>query len=362
MSQPDAVASFIARWAHASAAERANYAMFLTELADVLGVPRPDPATDDTALNAYVFERAVTFHHRGSDKTTTGRIDLYKRGCFVLEAKQYATAKPVAGSASDPTLALENLDLGDAPAKSPKIARGTAAWDRAMLEALGQAEHYARSLPADEDPPPFLLVVDVGHVIELYADFTQKGKNYLPFPDTRSYRLRLADLAKPEVHATLRAVWTAPLTLDPAKKSAAVTREVAGYLAELAKSFEQHHDPRVVAEFLSRCLFCMFAEDVGLLPKNAFKDFLDSLKDDPGAFVPLIEQLFGDMNEGRVSGLLRKKTPLFQRRPLRLRQGAPRQRHATRPPPPRRLPRMAPRRARHLRHAPRTRAFARRTP
>lgn len=311
MSQPDAVATFIARWAHASAAERANYAMFLSELADVLGVPRPDPATDDTALNAYVFERAVTFHHRGSNKTTIGRIDLYKRGCFVLEAKQYATAKPAAGSASDATLALENLDLGDAPSKSPKIARGTAAWDRAMLEALGQAEHYARSLPADEDPPPFLLVVDVGHVIELYADFTQKGKNYLPFPDTRSYRFRLADLAKPEVHATLRAVWTAPLTLDPAKKSAAVTREVAGYLAELAKSFEQHHDPRVVAEFLSRCLFCMFAEDVSLLPKNAFKDFLDSLKDDPGAFVPLIEQLFGDMNEGRVSGLLRKKLLYF---------------------------------------------------
>ena len=89
----DAPAAFIARWSAAQAAERANYALFLSELCDLLGVPRPDPATDDSAHNAYVFERAVTFHHRGSAKTTTGRIDLYKRACFVLEAKQYASAK-----------------------------------------------------------------------------------------------------------------------------------------------------------------------------------------------------------------------------------------------------------------------------
>lgn len=39
-------AAFIARWSHVGAAERANYALFLTELCDVLGVPRPDPAAD----------------------------------------------------------------------------------------------------------------------------------------------------------------------------------------------------------------------------------------------------------------------------------------------------------------------------
>ena len=302
-SSPDAVSKFIARWSAAQAAERANYQLFLSELCDVLDVTRPDPATDDTAHNAYVFERAVTFHHRGSAKTTTGRIDLYKRGCFVLEAKQYATTKTEAAALA--------FDFGDAGAKSPKIARGTAAWDRAMLEALGQAERYARSLPADEDPPPFLLVVDVGHVIELYADFTQKGKNYLPFPDARAHRVLLADLARSEVRDTLRAVWTAPLSLDPAKKAAAVTREVAGYLAELAKSFEKHHEPKLVAEFLSRCLFCMFAEDVGLLPKDSFYQLLESVKGDPGSFVPMLELLFEDMNQGRFSGLLKKKLLYF---------------------------------------------------
>jgi hypothetical protein len=78
---------FIDRWKNSGAAERANYQLFLSELCDVLGVPRPDPTTPDDAENAYVFERSVTFHYPDGS-TSTGRIDLYKRGCFVLEAKQ----------------------------------------------------------------------------------------------------------------------------------------------------------------------------------------------------------------------------------------------------------------------------------
>jgi hypothetical protein len=301
-TSPALLAPFITRWSKAEAAERANYVLFISELCDLLDVPRPDPASTDTETNAYVFERAVTFHHRGSTKTSTGRIDLYKRDCFVLEAKQYA-------SAPDPSTGISNLRSEIKPRSG--VARGTAAWDRAMLEALSQADRYARSLPDGENPPPFLVVVDVGHVIELYADFTQKGKNYLPFPDARSHRIKLADLAHPDHRERLRQVWTAPAALDPSKKAAAVTREVAGYLAELAKSFEKRHDSKLVAEFLSRCLFCMFAEDVGLLPKNAFGDLLESVKADTGAFVPMMELLFEDMNQGRFSGLLKKKLLYF---------------------------------------------------
>jgi hypothetical protein len=162
-------------------------------------------------------------------------------------------------------------------------------------------------LPTEEDPPPFLLVVDVGHVFELYADFSQKGKAYLPFPDARAYRIRLADLAHEGVRAKLRAIWLDPHSLDPAKISAAVTREVAGHLAELAKSFEKHHDPATVAAFLSRCLFCMFAEDVELLPKASFTSLLESVKADPRAAVPLLRQLFEEMNVGKFSNILRQK-------------------------------------------------------
>ena len=56
---PAAVEAFIARWqGRDGGQERANYAMFLTELCAVLDVPQPDPA-GDPLTNDYVFERVV---------------------------------------------------------------------------------------------------------------------------------------------------------------------------------------------------------------------------------------------------------------------------------------------------------------
>lgn len=116
------------------------------------------------------------------------------------------------------------------------------------------AERYVRHLPAEEPNLPFLLVCDVGHTLELYADFTQNGKAYLPFPDPRTFRIRLKNLADEKVRERLHLIWTDPTALDPSKVSAEVTREIAGDLAELAKSLEQKppHDPEVVAQFLTR--------------------------------------------------------------------------------------------------------------
>jgi len=53
------VQSFITRWQASGATKRANYQLFLSELCDVLDVPRPDPTTPNEADNAYVFEKAV---------------------------------------------------------------------------------------------------------------------------------------------------------------------------------------------------------------------------------------------------------------------------------------------------------------
>src|SRR5437764_526788 len=86
-AQPN-VDAFIARWtAREGGAERANYGMFLTELCDLIDVEHPDPAGADTERNDYVFERAVRFQNDDSS-TSVGRIDLYKKASFVLEAKQ----------------------------------------------------------------------------------------------------------------------------------------------------------------------------------------------------------------------------------------------------------------------------------
>jgi len=88
---------FIARWKESAAAERANCQLFLSELCDVLEVARPAPSKGgEDEQNAYVFERGVTFHNPDGS-TSNGRIDLYKRGCFVLEAKQGGERTPVEG-------------------------------------------------------------------------------------------------------------------------------------------------------------------------------------------------------------------------------------------------------------------------
>ena len=86
-----------------------------------------------------------------------------------------------------------------------------------LLRARSQGEAYARALPAHEGRPPFVLVVDVGTVIEVYAEFSKTGGTYTPYPDPRSHRIALADLARPEVQDRLRRIWTdVELVLDPA--------------------------------------------------------------------------------------------------------------------------------------------------
>jgi hypothetical protein len=83
--------AFIARWTAASASERANSQPFICELCDILGVSRPEP----TRQSGYAFEYEVTEHHPDGS-TTKGRIDLYKRGCFIPESKQFQAAQAAA--------------------------------------------------------------------------------------------------------------------------------------------------------------------------------------------------------------------------------------------------------------------------
>ena len=294
---PNDIQSFVARWVASGAAERANYQLFLSELCDVLSLPRPEPSQPDESKNSYVFERTVTFVH-GDGTTSTGFIDLYKRSCFVLEAKQ--------GSDQAKRAALELLPPARKGRKGMAV-RGTRGWDAAMLAARGQAEQYARALPTSEGWPPFLIVVDVGHAFEFYADFTRSGKTYVPFPDPRTHRILLAALAEEKTREQLRLIWNDPLSLDPTRRTAKMTREVAEGLALLARSLESSgHAPKSVADFLMRCLFTMFAEDVELLPKESFKKLLLSLRSDISKFPPMVHSLWQTMNEGGFSPVLRE--------------------------------------------------------
>lgn len=237
-----------------SASELANAQLFICKLCEAMDLPAPEFAREHDSQNHYVFEKLVHFGALNG-KARTGRIDLYKRGCFVLESKQSAQARrqvQVQGvqarkngfrpagaqdagvqdlGAQDPgaqdlgnpaTGAQEMRATGnggratrvagqrDAGHKSWAVRRGTSAWRRAMIAARVQAEHYARALP---DPPPFLIILDVGHMIELYADFSGRGAHYAHFPDPARHRIAMDDLRNPEIQRRLQAVWTNPDSL-----------------------------------------------------------------------------------------------------------------------------------------------------
>ena len=298
--------AFITRWSGSTASELSTAQSFVIELCALLGAapPHPTPAQD------YMFERPVTFQH-GNGSTSSGRIDCYRRGHFVLEAKKL------------------------------KAGAHTKGFDDGLLRARSQGEAYARALPAGEGRPPFVLVVDVGTVIEVYAEFSQSGGTYTPFPDPRSHRLLLADLTKPEVQERLRRIWQDPASLNPARISARVTRAVSALLAQLAKSLENGGNananananastnasasasaekyklnqpptpahqapaaPETVAAYLTRCLFSMFAEDVELLPKGAFQKLLQTHRADPATLQHMLRLLWADMDTGGFSAAL----------------------------------------------------------
>lgn len=292
------VEGFIARWAPSGGSERANYQLFASDLAELLDVPKPDPAQAKTKNNKYCFEHPVKFIHTGTQ--SNGLIDLYRAGHFVMEAKQGTDAKPIADD-TQPSL------LPDLPSATRKGhgTRGTKRWDDTMLRARNQADAYARAVSRDDGWPPFLLIVDVGHVIEVYSDFSGQGQGYTQFPDAKTYRISLTDLRDEKIRQRLRLIWTDPHALDPARTAAKVTREVAAQLAALGKSFEgQGHSPEDVATFLMRCLFTMFAEDVELIPKDSFKNKLNELRGHPQHAQPTLQALWQTMDTGGFSAVL----------------------------------------------------------
>ncbi len=288
-----AIEAFIARWqGREGGQERANYGMFLSEFCNALNLPVPDPAGATTRDNDYVFERMVKdFLPEGAPASR--RIDLYKRGCFVLEAKQSRLKGQAKAPSFQPAL------FPDTAPDRPGVRTAARGWDVLMRNARSQAEGYARALPVDHGWPPFILVCDVGHVLEVFADFSGQGKNYAQFPDRQSFRIYLEDLRRPEIRDRLTAIWTAPLTLDPARATARATRAIAERLAAVSKALEQNgHDPERVAMFLMRCLFTMFAEDVELLPQKSFRDLLHRCEAHPENLPRLVGQLWEAMDTG----------------------------------------------------------------
>ncbi|HEX6940917.1 MAG TPA: DNA methyltransferase, partial [Longimicrobiales bacterium] len=256
---PAALAALAERWRGAQASERANFPIYIAELTAALGVDAPGPAG-----SGYQIEYPVRVVTPTGDETMH-RIDLYKRGHFVMEAKD-----------AEPGLSTDLL----------------------LRKAFVQARGYAINLP--EGPPPFLMVMDVAATLLVWQ---RRAGSYGGF--NAAHRIPLPELAnRPDDIALLRDIWLDPEARTSDAKAAKVTRDVAEKLARLAASLERRgHDQEKVARFLIRCVFAMFAEDEGLLPGDPFTDIVRNAADsDPEEVEGALAELWRAMDEGRYFG------------------------------------------------------------
>ncbi|HEX5454783.1 MAG TPA: class I SAM-dependent DNA methyltransferase, partial [Stellaceae bacterium] len=225
---------FIARWRGSELSERAAAQSHFNDLCSVLGVPTPTPAS----AADYAFEKAT---RKIGD--SQGYADVWKRGCFAWEYKG------------------DNANL---------------------VKAYAQLKGYADAL----ENPPLLIVSDMQE-IRVHTNFTNAiaQQHVIPLMDMRSVEAR--DL--------LRNCFLHPERLRPTASRESVTAEAAASFARIAVALRQHHDEGRVAHFINKLVFCLFAEDIELLPDRIFADILDEALKRPGDFEPMLRDLFRAM-------------------------------------------------------------------
>jgi hypothetical protein len=282
-------------------AERANYALFIERMCDALGLAKPKYGVGGE-LGEYQIDAPLK---GGSFRSSlgTGYIDCYRKGHFILEAKQSRRSD---GTKKTP-IAQQSGQLGLAGGEGEPPAEALpTGYDKLMRMALAQARHYAAMLPADHPSPKFLIVCDVGRAFELYYDYAGNGRGYDYFPDRQSYRIEIPHLRDPAIRERLAAVWDRPETVDPRAASVDITTGAMARLAELSRQLDSlskagesrraGKDAEANAHFIMRLVFCMFAEDTGLLPEGSFEGFVKESINDPDSFQHGLRDLWTQMD------------------------------------------------------------------
>src|SRR5512138_1192331 len=235
---------FVAKWKRAEARERQSVQEHFIDLCTLVGHQTPMQA--DPTGKRYAFEM-------GAAKTSGGAgwADVAKLGYFGWEYKS------------------KHADLD---------------------KAYDQLLRYRDAL----QNPPLLIVSDINNIVI--------RTNYTNLP-TRTFTLTLDDLLTPEGLQVLRTVFFDSEKLKPQKTVEGVTREAATHFARLAENLRKYgSDPQDIAHFLIRLLFCLFAEDIGLLPERLFPRLLEQTRRNSTDFSEVLRQLFRAMNTGGFFG------------------------------------------------------------
>ena len=229
---------FIAQWRGSTRSERSAAHEHFLGLCEVLEVPKPADAGPHAA--DYTFEKLTKRLGRGR-----GYADVWKKHCFAWEYK--------------------------GPRKN-------------LVEAYAQLKSYADDL----ENPPLLIVSDMQE-IRVHTNWTNTV--------AEEHVVKLADLTDPDVRRMLKACFEHPERLKPTGTPETVTARAATAFGEIAQGLRRNHDPQRVAHFINKLVFCLFAEDIDLLPDRVFAEIIAEAVNDPKPFAAMLGDLFAAMRE-----------------------------------------------------------------
>ena len=231
---------FIAKWHASELKERSAAQEHFIDLCRLLG--EPTPAEADPSGETYCFERGAR-----KDTGGDGWADVWKRHHFAWEYK---------GKRADLDGAFEQL------------------------------RQYALAL----ENPPLLIVSDMRQ-FRIRTNWTNSV--------SRTHEFELDGLADAATRDKLKWAFSDPDRLRPGETRQSLTERAAASFAMVAQRLrDRGHDSHVVARFVNRLVFCMFADDVGLLPDQMFTRMLQQARHSPDDFASMAGELFGVMASG----------------------------------------------------------------
>ena len=235
---------FISKWRASTLTERSASQQHFLDLCELLGEPKP--ADVDPSGESYCFERGAR-----KDTGGDGWADVWKRHHFAWEYK----------------------------------AKG-----KDLDSAFEQLRQYALAL----ENPPLLIVSDMVR-FRIRTNWTNSVST--------TYEFGLDDLADAATRDLLKWAFSDPERLRPGETRQSLTERAAASFAAVAQALrERGHDPQRVALFVNRLVFCMFADDVGLLPDEMFSRMLIRARLNPDRFTDLAGHLFEVMADGGEVG------------------------------------------------------------
>jgi len=238
---------FIDKWRQVELKERTASQSHFNDLCRLLGLAEPVAA--DPSGEWFTFEK-------GASKTGGGEgwADVWRKDCFAWEYK---------GKRKD-------LDA-----------------------AFTQLQRYAIGL----ENPPLLIVSDMD-TIRIHTNWTNTVQ--------KVHTIALDGLVDAANRDLLKNCFENPEALKPAKTRQLLTEEAAAKFADIAERLRARgHDGLAVAHFVQRLVFCMFAEDVNLLPNKMFQRMLEQCAVNPDDFETNAGTLFGAMKSGGMVGFER---------------------------------------------------------